>query len=536
MKIIFLPFTGYNVILEFMKTMKTEVSKNKQLIMNMAASLLSCLVSLGISFLITPTVIDKLGPEAQGFVTMANNFVSYAAIMAMALNSMAGRFITVKIHQQDTDGANRYFNSVMYANLVIVAILLLPCTAVVLYLEKLVNISPELVTDVKWLFGTMFLNFMVTIVSTTFSTATFAANRLDLSALRTIESQILKAVLLVAAFALLPIQVSYIGVATLLANGYLFLTYVHYTKKLLPQIEVSRRHFRLKTVLEILSAGVWNTVMRAGQALTNGLNTLITNLWVGKVESGYVGTAQTIVLAVNTLYETIAAVFTPSLTISYAKDDKEDLVSGMKSAMKLTGFFANIPLCYILGFGMSFYYMWLPSQRDIIDVYYILTVLIMLGALIGGAISPLFNVYTIVNKLKWNSLVTLIMGLLNVGIVFVLLAIPFLRPYGIYFITGVSSVLGIIKNLTFTPMYAAYCLELPKKTFYPTILRYIAVTVLMGILFIILGKLIPTTSWGMVIVDIFLCGILGSIINFLFLFEKTEKSIFIDTVKKVIHR
>ena len=34
-----------------------ETDKNKQLIINMAASLLSCLVSLGISFLITPTVI-----------------------------------------------------------------------------------------------------------------------------------------------------------------------------------------------------------------------------------------------------------------------------------------------------------------------------------------------------------------------------------------------------------------------------------------------------------------------------------------------
>lgn len=502
----------------------------------MAASLLSCLVSLGISFLITPTVIDKLGAEAQGFITMANNFVSYAAIMAMALNSMAGRFITVKIHQSDTDGANRYFNSVMYANLAIVAILLVPCTAVVLYLEKLVNISPQLVSDVKILFGTMFINFMVTIVSTTFSTATFAANRLDLSALRTIESQILKAALLVAAFAFLPIRVSYIGIATLLANIYLFFTYIHYTKKLLPQIEVSRKHFRIKTVLEILSAGVWNTVMRAGQALTSGLDTLITNLWIGKTESGYIGTATTIVLAVNTLYETISAVFTPSLTISYAKDNKEELTSDLKSAMKLTGFFANIPLCFILGFGLSFYYMWLPSQRDIIHVYYYLTVLIMLGALVGGAISPLFNVYTIVNKLKWNSLVTLIMGLMNAGIVFMLLKIPALQPYGIYFVAGVSSVLGIIKNLTFTPLYAAHCLDIPKKTFYPTILRYIAVTAFMSVAFLVLGNLIPTASWGMIIVDILICGILGTVINFLFLFEKKEKTIFVDTVKKVVRR
>lgn len=52
--------------------------------------------------------------------------------------------------------------------------------------------------------------------------------------------------------------------------------------------------------------------MRAGQALTNGIDTLITNLWIGKAESGYIGTSTTIVTAVNTLYETISAVFTPS--------------------------------------------------------------------------------------------------------------------------------------------------------------------------------------------------------------------------------
>ena len=513
-----------------------ETDKNKQLIINMAASLLSCLVSLGISFLITPTVIYKLGSEAQGFVTMANNFVSYAAIAAMALNSMAGRFITVKIHQNDAEGANRYFNSVMYANLVIVAVLLLPCTLVVLYLEKLVNISPALVTDVKLLFAAMFLNFMVTIIATTFSTATFAANRLDLSALRTIESQILKAALLIVTFTLLPVHVSYIGYATLLANVYLFLTYIHYTKKLLPQIVVSRKYFDIRTVIEILSAGVWNTIMRAGQALTNGIDTLITNLWIGKAESGYIGTSTTIVTAVNTLYETISAVFTPSLTISFAKGNKKELTEDLKSAMKLTGFFANIPLCYIIGFGMSFYYMWLPSERDILPVYYRLTVLIMLGTLVSGAISPLFNVYTVVNKLKWNSIVTLLMGVLNVIVVFIFLEIPAFHPYGIYFIAGTSSFLGIIKNMTFTPMYAAHCLELPKHAFYPTIFRYIFVTLLMSAVFAGMNHFITTTSWGMVVADILLCGIVGFLLNFFLLFEARERAIFLDNIRRILHR
>lgn len=513
-----------------------EVSKNKQLIINMAANLLSCIVSLGISFLITPTVIAKLGVEAKGFMTMANNFVSYAAIATMALNSMAGRFITVRLHKNDLEGANRYFNSVMYANIAIVAALLLPCTFVVLYLDRLINISPALVTDVKFLFAAIFLNYMVTIISTTFSTATFAANRLDLQALRTIESQILKALLLVASFSLLPVRVSYIGFATLISSIYLFISYIHYTKKLLPGIEVSRKHFRLQTVFEILSAGIWNTIMRTGQALTNQLDVIITNLWIGKVECGYIATSTDIVTSINMLYETISAVFTPSLTISYAKDNKDELVDDLKSAMKLTGFFANIPLCYIIGFGMSFYYMWLKSERDNLSIYYQLTILIMMGTLVGGAISPLFNVYTIVNKLKWNSIVTLIMGLTNAGIVFVLLELEPLRPYGIYFVAGVSSVLGIIKNLTFTPMYAAHCLHLPRRTFYPTIFRYIGVTLLMAIIFMGLNRVIVTGSWGMVIVDVILCGVIGSVLNFALLFERKERSLFLDNVKRLLRR
>ena len=58
----------------------------------------------------------------------------------------------------------------------------------------------------------------------------------------------------------------------------------------------------------------------------------------------------------------------------------------------------------------------------------------------------------------------------------------------------------------------------------------------MSVVFVILGKLIPTESWGMIVVDILICGIVGSVINFLFLFEKKEKAIFVDTVRKVVRR
>lgn len=517
--------------------MKT-VSKSKQIMINMAASMISTLVSLAISFVLSPIIIDKLDYEAYGFMTLANDFVSYANIAAMALNSMAGRFITISLTKGDYDNANKYFNSTMYANIAIVAALFIPCVLVVSFLDKLVNISPALIPDVKILFALTFLNFMVTIVSTTFSTATFAANRLDLQAFRSIESQVIRSVILIVTFFFLPIHVSYIGAASLAATVYLLFTYVHYTKKLMPEIEVSKKHFSMKKVLEILSAGIWNTVMRAGQTLTNGLDILITNLFIGGTEMGYISTSKTIVTAINTLYETISAVFTPSLTISYAKENKKELLEDLTSAMKMTGFFANIPLCFVIVFGIPFYTLWLPGSKSISDTgiiqtIYILTLLTMFGTIVGGVISPLFNVYTVVNKLKWNSIITLVMGVLSAGIVFILLDTTSL---GVYCVAGTSTVLGIIKNMTFTPMYAAHCLGISKKSFYPTIIRYILVSTGMSGVFYLLYLALPSNNWFWLFVDVIICGVVGSVINLLLLFGKKERAMLRDIVQKLVQR
>ncbi|MCM1160398.1 MAG: oligosaccharide flippase family protein [Roseburia sp.] len=517
----------------------SDTKKNKQIVINMLASLLSCLVSMGVSFILAPKLINSLGIEANGFLTMANDFVNFASVAAMALNSMAGRFITVKIHQKDMEGANQYFNSVMYANLAIAGFLFVPLTIIVLYLDKLINISPELVSDVKLLFAAIFLNFMVTIISTTFSTATFATNRLDLTAMRTIESQILKGGLLILVFYFLPIKVSYMGIATLASTAYLLVAYIYYTKKLLPDIKISRKHFRIKKVLEILSAGIWNTIMRTGQLLTNSLDTVIANLAIGATEMGYVGTSKSMVSAINMLYETISAVFTPSLTISFAKNDRKELLNDLTSAMCMTGFFANIPLAFVAAFGIPFYTLWLNKTQSLYDptIIYALTLFTMFGTIVGGAISPLFNVYTVVNKLKWNSIVTLIMGILSTGIVLLLIeTTDTASSLGMYYIVGTSTILGIIKNMTFTPMYAAHCLGLKKTIFYPTIFRYIAVSLGMIAVFMGFNHVISTTNWLILILDVFLCGITGAVINFIFLFGKRERDMLLDTVFRFVKR
>ena len=70
-------------------TSQTKVSMRtgrKQTILNMVSSFISQLLSLGISFFLTPYIVSKLGAAAYGFFGLSNNIIGYTALLTVALN------------------------------------------------------------------------------------------------------------------------------------------------------------------------------------------------------------------------------------------------------------------------------------------------------------------------------------------------------------------------------------------------------------------------------------------------------------------
>ena len=191
----------------------------KQLLVNMVASLVNFAVSVGIGLVLTPYIVRNIGAEAYGFVGLANTFVSYAQLLTIALNSVAGRFITVAYHEGDDSKANGYYSSTLAANGVMVAVLVVVAVPVVTFLDKLVNISPHLVGDVKALFVFIFLNFMLSTISTVYSVATFVKNKLYLSSIANLAFSLVRVVAMIVLFGILPPKVYYVGLAVCLATA-----------------------------------------------------------------------------------------------------------------------------------------------------------------------------------------------------------------------------------------------------------------------------------------------------------------------------
>lgn len=124
--------------------------------------------NLIISFFFTPIVLNKLGNEAYGFVGLVNNFVSYISVITVALNSLAGRFITLSYHRHDEKKVREYFSSVFFADTILGVLVLGAAVILCVRIEYLINIPEYLVSDVRTTVILAFFSSTISLIGVVF--------------------------------------------------------------------------------------------------------------------------------------------------------------------------------------------------------------------------------------------------------------------------------------------------------------------------------------------------------------------------------
>lgn len=513
-----------------MKTKGINVSsRNRQLIINMAAQAISFAVSLGISFFLTPYIVENIGVEANGFVGLANNFTGYVSIITTALTSMAGRFITISIHQEDYKSANKYMSSVFMANIVLSTVLAVPMVYILANMSTLFDVPSGMVTDVTILWAFMFFSFLLGNVMSVFSVAVFSQNRLDIQSGTGIVSNILRAAFLVVAYSAFDARVWYLGCASLMTSLISISVNLHCKKKMLPQIHIKRKYFEIKAIKELVASGVWNSISSISSILSEGLDLLVANLFIGATAMGRVSLAKSMPSHILSLMGTISSVFAPQLTISYAKRNFEDIKKQLISAIKLLGFISCIPMTIMYAYGDVFFSLWVPGEDA--KLLQTLAIVASLEFPLVLPLEPLWNIFTITNKVKQSSIYLVINSMLTIGIVFALLQFAQTEYQKMLIIVGVSTAFSIIRALTFLPLYGAKCLGFKLSTFYKPALKNVCVIIILTLMSLVIKNVFEVDSWLMLIVVSCITAAISVIINYFALLKKQEREILKDKLK-----
>lgn len=506
------------------------MNNNKQFSINMVAQLIGFIVNLGISFLLTPFIVKNVGSEAYGFVGLANNFVGYAQVITVALNSMAGRFITVKIHQNDVNGANKYFTSVVITNILMALLLTIPSTLVILNLDKIVNVSREILTDIQLLWTFVFLNFLISIISATYSIATFVRNKLYLTSAQGIISNFLRVSVLIITLSVFSPSVWYIGLAATIASINNLCWNIHYTKKLMPEINVKKENFDIHAIKVLLSSGIWNSFSKISSILSTGLDLLIANLYVGAIAMGSLSIAKTVPSAILALFGSLANVFAPQLTISYAKKEYDKMRTQLMSSIKFLGIFASIPVAIMLAYGDTFYSLWVPSQDA--SLLQVLTILSCFEFMFVLPLEGLWNVFTVSNKVRQTSIYMFFNSIVTIILVFIAMQYTEDANIKLYIIAGTSTIFSVIRALIFLPIYGAHCLNLKWNTFYPAIMKNTILVIITTLFSLLIKSFLQINGWLMLLLASSVTCLFSLVINYLVVLDKNEKKILLTTVTR----
>lgn len=504
----------------------------KRVAINLTAQLMSFGVSMLLSFVLV-RFIDERIPDSYGFTDIANRFVSAAQIVVSALNTMASRFITIRIHRDEKEEAAQYFSSVFFANILMAIVFMLPALFVVLYVGKIFQI-PETASlpDIQMLFFFIFLNFTISIITSVFSVASYSRDRLDLSSVATVLGETVRVLVLAVCYLCFRPYLFYVGCASVASTVVQAVANLTFTKKLLPDMKLKLSNFRWSKVKELVSLGAWNSVTRLGQLLLDGLNTSIANIAISAAAMTTVSISNQVPTVINNLMGTIAGVFNPQMTIAYAKEDKKQLLEIIGSADRIMIFLISVPIAFLTVFGRSFFELWIGGTQNPAALY-ILAMLSTGNMFVSASIQVLYHVFLITKRVKLNSVVILLSGALTVLTVYILLNTTSL---GMYAIVGASMVYGLLRNLLFTPLYAARCLKVKWYTFYGDIFLGLASIGAVCLVALPFELFIDINSWMKLILVGITAGPLSLLVNFFIVLRRTERDMVIGMVKKKLFR
>lgn len=491
--------------------------KDKRLVINLIANIISYGTTVVITFFLTPYLVNTLGAEVYSYYPLANNFVSYMGIISLALNSMGARFITISLVKEDMEQANTYFSSIFFSNLILDIILFIPMSLIVIYLENILNIPIDIINTIKILFISIFFSMLINICTSVFGVATFAKNRIDLRSCSEIIIGLTRVILYISLFSIFTPSIIYVGVITLILSIINLFIQIRYTKKLLPNIVISRAYFKGKAIIQILSSGIWNSINQLGVLLLSSVSLVISNIFIGVTAAGDYSIAQTIPNAFSGIICALASVFIPQITYNYAKQDKEKLLNNIENAQKVLALIVNVPLAVFTVVGIDFFKLWVPNS----NVYKIqlLSLILITPIIIFGSAFPLYNLNMVTNQVKIPALTMIFNGFLN--IISTLMLVKFTK-LGVVAIALTSSVINLVWYIVFVPIYPCKKLGVSRFTFYPPILKSILGFIVIYGVTSILKQWVIIDDWSKLILFCILGGALGIAINIMILFDLKE--------------
>ena len=372
------------------------VSRKGVFARNISSNLAGYLVNAAVMFLLTPFVLQQLGDGAYGIWSVLIATTGSYGIFDLGIRSAAGLYLTRYAAQQDTEGVNRSFSTafVLLSGLAVLGLLVTAGIASELpaFLGSRGGgeIDAQAVgQDARAAFLVIGASVSLCLPLALYQAVTYAKERMELSnGLGILER------LLIAALSVWSLQADYglFGLSCVVGGVQLLIAAarVVVARKLMPRLRVSPSLFSRGAVRELLSYGVYNSLVNAADRVVLAAGAVVALVAIDQYAVTAYENGAKLIPIYTQLVLAVTWTITPYATKLDAQGDTAQLRRLLVEGTRGSTFLAAVIGGGLLFVGESILGVWLGPRyidgQDFVSSGYILR-LLALGSLARAASS-----------------------------------------------------------------------------------------------------------------------------------------------------
>lgn len=424
------------------------VAPRGRTLFNAGVRLLTHLATLLLGLYTVGFIVRSVGVELYGLIGVVNTMVGYASVVTVALTSTVGREVAFAIEAKNLARASKDLSTAVFGTLGALAIAIpVPAILGLLLLDQLFDVPPGQLMAARVLLGLTLVTFVLTTVSGPLGVAMFVRNRLDLTG----GVSVLKAIAYLAAVAALmttpmPLLVA-VGLAGLVAATLALALHIIVHRSLLRAVCIHPRSFDWQSVRRTLAVGGWLTLSQIGALLILQSDVIVANVILGASSAGQLAALTALSLQVRALVGTVSSLFAPDQVVLAARGHEQRFAEYLFQSIRVVTLFVGLLVGVYCGVTAEFLSLWLgPEFAKLAPLSWLM--MVPLIPILGSM--PAWNAMIALGKVRAPAILTLVMGVLAIG-VSVLLAGP--AGLGLVGIVVAGVVMLAMRNLVFVPWY-----------------------------------------------------------------------------------
>ncbi|MEJ0038439.1 MAG: polysaccharide biosynthesis C-terminal domain-containing protein [Gammaproteobacteria bacterium] len=481
------------------------LTRASAILRNVAANWVSFAVNALVTLALTPIVLHELGPARYGVWVLTSSVIGYYGMLDLGFRGGVTQFLTRYLAVGDYRGASQCMSSAVAALSTIGAIIVPLSLGMAWVAPHVFTLPPEIKDEAFWCILIVGCASALQFAFFPYSAIFTARQRFDLANLIGIGTRLLMAA---SIFTALKMGYGLVGVslATCGSSAIDYLIRWRVSRRLVPELQVSRKLANWPRLREIASFGTWNFQISVSQYAEAHMQTLIIGLVMPIAAAGHYALATGLVSQIAGVLGPIGQVMYPAATELHARQEHARLRALFGDASRLMMLVA-VTVVLIAGFWADdFYRLWIGpkflSGTPFPSVAIILQIL-LLATIPGYASNIAGQILLATGRVR-----LLAMSLITGSVCNVLLVIALIRPFGLYGVAVASVTASLLVNVILIPNALQKSVDFPvRRILLAAITRPLIAGAIMLVLFPMVRMLGRAENWA----ELFSQGLLAGI-------------------------